>query len=423
MRKVLTAAAVMFAAGILTAAACGASEDSGYTFTVREEHLMAQDCEGTLVDVTMEAPGEEALAEAVTQGLRQTVYAGQYGIWERIQEMAEESRQETGSVRYGPYGVTGSWLGGNVTQGLICGRTYDNSYAGGPHPWGHYTSGCFDRRTGRIVTLADILTDNVDWNLFTQLYLTALKNDVDRQALALFSDQGEEQALLELAQLEVGLIRDNAAGGDNPGAWIMTSEGLNFAYPAGSLTIYAAGDAELTIPAQALSQIVKPEYIPAASGLSDSGNASAPYDPNGMNTSQTLQPELAPSGQTAHQYAVIITDMTWEEARRDAEAKGGRLAVITSVQEQQQIEAVLSAFPDIHTVWLGAVKQGSSQFAWVDSSALSYTQWGPGEPNNDTGDEYYLDMYEKDGRWYWNDVPNDISRYYSGKMGYVLQIG
>ena len=137
------------------------------------------------------------------------------------------------------------------------------------------------------------------------------------------------------------------------------------------------------------------------------------------------QPETTPQTQAPavrHIYELIQTDMTWEQAAADARALGGYLACISDSAEQKEIENLMSSYGSVHTVWLGARRlSAGAAFTWGNGQPLGYTQWGAGEPNNETGDELYLDMYQLDGSWYWNDVPNDISQYYAGKMGYILE--
>lgn len=121
-----------------------------------------------------------------------------------------------------------------------------------------------------------------------------------------------------------------------------------------------------------------------------------------------------------HEYEVVMADVTWKEAKRLAKERGGHLVTILDAQEQKLVEDLIDEYEDLHTVWIGG-KNTENGFQWVNGEKFSYTNWGPGEPNNETGDEIYMDMYEKDDIWYWNDVPNDISQYYSGKMGYVIE--
>lgn len=121
-----------------------------------------------------------------------------------------------------------------------------------------------------------------------------------------------------------------------------------------------------------------------------------------------------------HEYEAVMADVTWKQAKRLAKERGGHLVTITSEEEQKIVEEIIDAYSNLHTVWIGG-NCLSGDFQWITDEDFSYTSWGPGEPNNETGDEMYLDMYEKDDIWYWNDVPNNISQYYSGKMGYVIE--
>lgn len=121
-----------------------------------------------------------------------------------------------------------------------------------------------------------------------------------------------------------------------------------------------------------------------------------------------------------HEYEAVMADVSWTEAKLLAEERGGHLVTISDAQEQKLVEDLIDEYEDLHTVWIGG-KNMNNGYQWVNGEEFSYTNWGPGEPNNETGDEIYMDMYEKDDIWYWNDVPNDISQYYSGKMGYVIE--
>ena len=121
------------------------------------------------------------------------------------------------------------------------------------------------------------------------------------------------------------------------------------------------------------------------------------------------------------EYELVVSDADWVQAKQQAEDMGGHLAVITSKKEQKAVEDLIDQDDSIHTVWLGGYTKKDGSFRWVNKEKFKYTNWGPGEPNNQTGDEDYLDMYEVDGVWCWNDVPNSIHQYYSGHMGYVIE--
>lgn len=55
------------------------------------------------------------------------------------------------------------------------------------------------------------------------------------------------------------------------------------------------------------------------------------------------------------------------------------------------------------TIWLGLRKKNTlAQFQWLDGTPLDgYTNWAPGEPNNDLGVELCTEILVS-GRW--NDV-------------------
>ena len=193
-------------------------------------------------------------------------------------------------------------------------------------------------------------------------------------------------------------------------AWTFCESGLRVNYPAGDYVFYAAGPLEIEIPYEWLSGVVKTDYLPS-----------------GLGNNETTQPGLADfSGQSAgnrvlNTYTIIRSDMSWQKASEDAKKRGGHLATITSKEEQDEIERLLNQ-TDLHTVWLGGQRSGGG-FTWVTGEEFSWTNWAKGEPNNDTGDENYMDMYKNTSDvWGWNDVPGDISQYYSGRMGYVLEI-
>lgn len=120
------------------------------------------------------------------------------------------------------------------------------------------------------------------------------------------------------------------------------------------------------------------------------------------------------------EYEVVRADVTWKEAKKAARERGGHLAVITSQEEEDTVEALIEENDSLYTVWLGSKYRGGT-YRWITNEEFSYENWAAGEPNNETGDEAYMDMYQKDGIWRWNDVPNEISQYYSGKMGYVIE--
>lgn len=124
-------------------------------------------------------------------------------------------------------------------------------------------------------------------------------------------------------------------------------------------------------------------------------------------------------------YRVIVGDYSWTEADAWCREQGGHLAVITSEEEQRRVEAAVEAAGNtLHVLWLGAsdLSTADGSFAWITGEAMTYTNWAPGEPSGTDGAEHYLVMYRSENSWKWNDVPDEIAMYYSGDMGFVMEL-
>ena len=85
-------------------------------------------------------------------------------------------------------------------------------------------------------------------------------------------------------------------------------------------------------------------------------------------------------GSNGHFYELTAAAETWDAAKSEAIAKGGHLATITSAGEQAFLVASFGTASD-H--WIGFTDRGSEgNFYWITGEAVSYTNWGPGEPSN-----------------------------------------
>ena len=74
-------------------------------------------------------------------------------------------------------------------------------------------------------------------------------------------------------------------------------------------------------------------------------------------------------------FQLVEGKFTWEEARKDAIARGGHLATITSQREQQLMENLLSGVKGNNRgVWLGGSNVAGS-WEWVTKEQWSYTNW------------------------------------------------
>lgn len=139
-------------------------------------------------------------------------------------------------------------------------------------------------------------------------------------------------------------------------------------------------------------------------------------------------------------YRVVDGSFTWEQAKADAEAKGGHLATITSEEEWSKIVQSLGDSLKGKNLWLGATDaEQEGNWKWITGEAWGYTRWQPGEPNNcvldSSTDEDYLHAFGyEDASQRWNDLPNQplaFSNGYSawdfyngrrGDLNYLLEV-
>lgn len=150
---------------------------------------------------------------------------------------------------------------------------------------------------------------------------------------------------------------------------------------------------------------------------------------------QTAYTPIVPVKVSSHssRYEVIKADISWEDANRECINKGGHLATITSLAEEQDIIAIAEK-SGIGRLWIGGYttndQYGNAVGHWVMGEPFVYQNWYPGEPsrfdNNDSEAEFYLMLWKINNVWSWNDQRNDLinsqfANTYKGKMGYVIE--
>jgi hypothetical protein len=122
-------------------------------------------------------------------------------------------------------------------------------------------------------------------------------------------------------------------------------------------------------------------------------------------------------------YKFISGTFTWEQAKADAERKGGYLATITTPAEWSALSTQLSTNAG-KVLWLGGFQNtGAAEPAggwqWVTGETFDYARWGADQPGNTGGLEHYLALNASGlavGTW------NDTSASGGGKVvGYVLE--
>lgn len=124
-----------------------------------------------------------------------------------------------------------------------------------------------------------------------------------------------------------------------------------------------------------------------------------------------------------HEYQafVVASGISWTAANVQANLLGGHLVTITSAEENAFVfglvnsPAYWSNFFGFRAggPWIGLIQSAGAAepgggFQWVTGEAMSYTNWAPGEPNNNAGGERYglLWSLAAGGRaGLWNDFP------------------
>ncbi|XP_073249640.1 uncharacterized protein [Porites lutea] len=98
-------------------------------------------------------------------------------------------------------------------------------------------------------------------------------------------------------------------------------------------------------------------------------------------------------------YQFSSKGLSWTAAKSACEAKGSKLAMVTSKAEQTLVSKVSQ------NVWIGLRRDPKvhSRWLWVDGSRATYTHWHPGEPNDHGGNEDCTHMFPPAGKW--NDRP------------------
>ena len=122
-------------------------------------------------------------------------------------------------------------------------------------------------------------------------------------------------------------------------------------------------------------------------------------------------------------YQVIEGSFTWQEAKGDAEARGGHMATVTAQGEQNVILQVTTPYSQpTATFWVGGSDSAvEGQWNWVTGEAWGYT--GPGWSPDNSGDEDYLSIAITPANQQpvgWNDAG---ATFRNQKFSYILEFG
>ena len=161
------------------------------------------------------------------------------------------------------------------------------------------------------------------------------------------------------------------------------------------------------------------------------------------NHQAALNPNFVDTRAGIHRYEIIVADRSWNQAKADAESKGGHLVTFETDEEFRHVVDLISKSGNskVDQYWVGGTRsKDDTKYYWCyengafgnevlnqDSKYASY--WLAGEPtfrdDSVNADEQYMDILNmgSDG-WKWNDAPDDLIMYvsyFSGKIGYIVE--
>jgi uncharacterized repeat protein (TIGR02543 family) len=133
-----------------------------------------------------------------------------------------------------------------------------------------------------------------------------------------------------------------------------------------------------------------------------------------------------PASESTPQFQIVEGSYTWHEAKADAEARGGRLAVLDTQEKMNQANAFLEGQGSWPFMWIGlSDDQNEGQWKWIGGQALAISNWQPNQPSGsgpNGGDEDYGHILPFPGEdsGMWNDLPNEGG--YNSPIGYLLEL-
>ena len=153
-----------------------------------------------------------------------------------------------------------------------------------------------------------------------------------------------------------------------------------------------------------------------------------PTTPPSAAPTETPEPSKAPA---EVQYMLYSEDVSWDEAERRCTELGGHLATIKDAADYEKLCQLL-ADSNAQYVWIGAYRGDDGQIKWLDGKEHDFYAWAQGEPSmtdsyDGVAENYIMLVKQADGTWLYNDSRSDpmaqYSRFYSGKIAYICQIG
>ncbi|MDC0270175.1 hypothetical protein OAK94_00565 [bacterium] len=120
-------------------------------------------------------------------------------------------------------------------------------------------------------------------------------------------------------------------------------------------------------------------------------------------------------------FQIVEGNFTWHEAKADAEAKGGRLAVLDTQEKIDAANTYLEELGEWPNVWIGATDEvNEGDWRWITGVPLTINAWDDGEPSNagPFGPEHHAHIWRSNDnrRLQWNDISDEEA------YSYLLEI-
>ncbi|RBP47541.1 lectin-like protein [Roseimicrobium gellanilyticum] len=109
-------------------------------------------------------------------------------------------------------------------------------------------------------------------------------------------------------------------------------------------------------------------------------------------------------------YKAYVDGSGWKASQGKCQRLGGQLAIIPN----QETQAFLKKLANGRKLMIGASKERSEVWKWIDGSAMTFQAWDRGQPNDVKGNENYVALGPKGG---WVDVADSTD----WTQGYICE--
>ena len=115
-------------------------------------------------------------------------------------------------------------------------------------------------------------------------------------------------------------------------------------------------------------------------------------------------------------FQIVEGNFTWEQAKADAEAKGGRLAVLNTQEKIDTAKSYLEGLGSWPNLWIGLTdKEVEGQWEWVTGESLTIDDWAAPEPNSGRNENYACIIESSHANQGWHDAGD-------WKFSYLIEI-